>query len=55
MFESLSGKKVVIIGASSGIDLAIAEKMLAVGAKVVLSHVSQEKLDAAVALISGEI
>jgi NAD(P)-dependent dehydrogenase (short-subunit alcohol dehydrogenase family) len=55
MFESLSGKKVVIIGASSGIDLAIAEKMLAVGAKVVLSHVSQEKLDAAVALISGNI
>jgi NAD(P)-dependent dehydrogenase (short-subunit alcohol dehydrogenase family) len=55
MFESLSGKKVVIIGASSGIDLAIAEKMLAVGAKVVLSHASQEQLDAAVALISGEI
>lgn len=55
MFESLSGKKVVIIGASSGIDLAIAEKMLTVGAKVVLSHASQEKLDAAVALISGEI
>lgn len=55
MFESLSGKKVIIIGTSSGIDLAIAEKMLAVGAKVVLSHASQEKLDAAVALISGEI
>ena len=55
MFDSLSGKKVVIIGASSGIDLAIAEKLLSLGAKVVLSHASQEKLAAAVALISGEI
>jgi len=55
MFDSLSGKKVVIIGASSGIDLGIAEKLLSLGAKVVLSHASQEKLAAAVALISGEI
>ncbi len=36
MFDSLSGKKVVIIGASSGIDLGIAEKLLSLGAKVVL-------------------
>jgi len=55
MFESLSGKKVIIIGTSSGIDLAIAEKLLLLGAKVVLSHASQDKLDAAVALIPGEI
>jgi NAD(P)-dependent dehydrogenase (short-subunit alcohol dehydrogenase family) len=55
MFDSLSGKKVVIIGASSGIDLAIAEKLLTLGAKVVLSHASQEKFAATVALISGEI
>jgi NAD(P)-dependent dehydrogenase (short-subunit alcohol dehydrogenase family) len=55
MFQSLSGKKVVIIGTSSGLDLAIAEKMVEVGAKVVLSHSSQEKLNEAIALISGEI
>ncbi|MBE9036363.1 SDR family oxidoreductase [aff. Roholtiella sp. LEGE 12411] len=55
MFQSLSGKKVVIIGTSSGLDLAIAQKMVEVGAKVVLSHSSQEKLNQAIALISGEI
>jgi NAD(P)-dependent dehydrogenase (short-subunit alcohol dehydrogenase family) len=55
MFQSLSGKKVVIIGISSGVDLAIAKKMVELGAKVVLSHSSQEKLNEAIALISGEI
>lgn len=52
MFQLLSGKKVVIIGTSSGIDLAIAKKMVEVGAKVVLSHSSAEKLNEAMALIS---
>jgi len=51
MFQLLSGKKVVIIGISSGIDLAIAKKMVEMGAKVVLSHSSQEKLNEAMALI----
>ncbi|KYC42736.1 acyl carrier protein [Scytonema hofmannii PCC 7110] len=55
MFQLLSGKKVVIIGISSGVDLAIAQKMVEVGAKVILSHSSQEKLNEAMALISGEI
>ncbi|MEH2221571.1 SDR family oxidoreductase [Nostoc sp.] len=55
MFQSLSGKKVVIIGISSGVDLAIAQKMVEVGAKVILCHSSQEKLTEATALISGEI
>ncbi len=55
MFQLLSGKKVVIIGLSSGLDLAIAKKMVEVGAKVVLSHSSQEKLNEAMALIAGEI
>jgi NAD(P)-dependent dehydrogenase (short-subunit alcohol dehydrogenase family) len=52
MFQLLSGKKVVIIGISSGIDLAIAKKMVEMGAKVVLSHSSQERLNEAMALIS---
>lgn len=55
MFQSLSGKKVVIIGISSGLDLALAQKMVEVGTKVILSHSSQEKLNEAMALISGEI
>lgn len=55
MFELLSGKKVVIIGMNSGVDLAIANKMLELGAKVVLSHPSSEKLNQAIGLIYGEI
>ncbi|MBW4673928.1 MAG: SDR family oxidoreductase [Desmonostoc geniculatum HA4340-LM1] len=55
MFQSLSGKKVVIIGISSGIDLAIAQKLVELGAKVILTHSSPEKLNEAIALISGEI
>ncbi|MEA5603823.1 SDR family oxidoreductase [Nostoc sp. UHCC 0252] len=45
MFQSLSGKKVIIIGASSGIDLAIATKTSQLGASVVVSGSSQEKLN----------
>ncbi|MFN6563895.1 MAG: SDR family oxidoreductase [Nostoc sp. ChiSLP01] len=45
MFNSLSGKKVVIIGASSGIDLAIATKTAELGASVVISGPSQDKLN----------
>lgn len=55
MFESLLGQKVVIMGLSSGLDLAITQKMLEVGAKVVLSHASQEQLDRALMEISGEV
>ncbi len=55
MFNSLSGKKVVIIGLSSGLDLAIAKKVLEVGARVVISNSSQEKLNQAMELISGEV
>ncbi|RCJ25084.1 acyl carrier protein [Nostoc minutum NIES-26] len=45
MFQSLSGKKVVIIGASSGIDLAIATKIAQLGASVVISSPAQDKLN----------
>lgn len=45
MFQSLSGKKVVIIGASSGIDLAIATKTSQLGASVVISGSVQDKLN----------
>ena len=37
MFQSLLDKKVVIIGASSGIDLAIASKTAEMGASIVIS------------------
>jgi NAD(P)-dependent dehydrogenase (short-subunit alcohol dehydrogenase family) len=55
MFESLSGQKVVIIGINSGVDLAVAKKTLEQGASVVLSHSSQEQLNAAMESLSGEV
>ncbi|NER96720.1 MAG: SDR family oxidoreductase [Symploca sp. SIO1B1] len=55
MFESLSGQKVVIIGINSGVDLAIAKKTAELGASVVLSHYSQDKLNEAMESLPGEI
>ena len=55
MFQSLSGQKVVIIGINSGVDLAIAKKTTELGASVVLSHYSQDKLSEAMESLSGEI
>lgn len=52
MFQSLSGKKVVIVGAGSGIDLAIAQKTAELGASVVLSS-PQDKLNQAMKLVLG--
>lgn len=55
MFQSLSSKKVVIIGASSGLDLAIAKKTAELGASVVMSIHSQDKLNQATELVSFHI
>ena len=55
MFESLSGKKIVILGEGSGLDLAIIRKLPKLGAKLVLAIPSQEKLNQAGELISSEI
>ncbi len=55
MFDSLFGKKVVIIGASSGIGLAVAKKTAELGAEVVMSSRSQDKLDRAMELVSGQV
>ncbi|MBR8837987.1 MAG: SDR family oxidoreductase [Stigonema ocellatum SAG 48.90 = DSM 106950] len=54
MFQSLSGKKVVIIGASAGIDLAVAKKTAELGASVVISC-SGNKLNQAMESVSGQI
>ena len=54
MFQSLSGKKVVIVGAGSGIDLAIAQKTAELGASLVISSL-QSKLDQAIELFSEQV
>ncbi|HZZ67664.1 MAG TPA: SDR family oxidoreductase [Phenylobacterium sp.] len=46
---TLQGQKVVVIGGSSGIGLAVAQAALAEGAQVVIGSSSPEKVDAAVA------
>ena len=55
MFNSLSDQKVVVIGTSSGLDLAIAQQLVAVGAKVVLTHSDPAKLQQAIESLAGEI
>ena len=55
MVNSLSGKKVVIVGASSGIGLAVAKQTAELGASVVISSRSQDKLDRAKESIPGQV
>lgn len=55
MFQLLSGKKVVIIGASSGIGLAVARKAAELGASVVMSSRSQDKLNRAMESVTGQV
>jgi NAD(P)-dependent dehydrogenase (short-subunit alcohol dehydrogenase family) len=55
MFPELLGKKVVVIGASSGIGFAVAKLSAELGADVVMSSRSPEKLDRAKESISGTL
>ncbi|HEY1560763.1 MAG TPA: SDR family oxidoreductase [Caulobacteraceae bacterium] len=51
---SLKGKKVVVVGGSSGIGYAIAEAALAEGAKVVIASSKAENVTAAAARLGGD-
>jgi NAD(P)-dependent dehydrogenase (short-subunit alcohol dehydrogenase family) len=51
----LQGKKVVIIGGSSGIGLAAAKAAAAEGAQVIIASRSEEKLRKAAAEIKGKV
>ena len=55
MFQDLSNKKVVVIGASSGIGLAVAKKTAELGAHVVMSSRSIDKLNQAMTFVSGRV
>ncbi len=50
---SLKGKKVIVIGGSSGIGLATARAAAAEGARVLIASRSREKLEQAGAIIGG--
>ena len=52
---TLDGKKVVVIGGSSGIGLGIAEASVTAGAITVIASRSSEKLDAASKHIGGDV
>ncbi len=51
MFQHLSSKKIVVIGASSGIGLAVSRKTAQLGAYVVMSSRPRDKLNQAIASI----
>lgn len=51
--ERFAGKTAIVTGASRGIGLAIAERLVADGAKVVVTARKQEPLDVAVARLGG--
>lgn len=51
----MEGKRVVVVGGSSGIGLATAKAALEAGAKVLIAGRSQEKLEKAKAAVGGKI
>ncbi|MER7986146.1 SDR family oxidoreductase [Streptomyces noursei] len=53
MTRRFEGKTAIVTGASRGIGLAIAERLVAEGAKVVVTARKQEALDEAVARLGG--
>ncbi|CAG7572149.1 NAD(P)-dependent dehydrogenase (short-subunit alcohol dehydrogenase family) [Barrientosiimonas humi] len=53
MSNRLNGKVAIITGASRGIGLAVAQRLVSEGAKVVITARKQEALDAAVAELGG--
>ena len=53
MSTRLTGKTAIVTGASRGIGLAIAERLVAEGARVVITARKQEALDEAVATLGG--
>jgi NAD(P)-dependent dehydrogenase (short-subunit alcohol dehydrogenase family) len=52
---NLEGKKVVVIGGSSGIGLGIAQASAVIGATIVIASRSAQKLKAASKLIAGQV
>ena len=47
MYGSLQGQRVLVVGGSSGIGLAVAQQACEVGASVTIASRSMDKLDAA--------
>jgi len=52
---ALAGKRIAIVGASSGIGLATARKSAAAGARVMMVSRSERKLEAAASRIAGSV
>ncbi len=55
MQENLSNQRIVITGITGGIAKAIAKRLLAAGAEVIVSARSQEKLEQSLADLTGKV
>jgi NAD(P)-dependent dehydrogenase (short-subunit alcohol dehydrogenase family) len=53
--NGLQNKRVVILGGSSGIGLAVAEEAISQGAKVVIASSNRERVQKAVESVGGEV
>ena len=51
--STLQGKKVVVLGGSSGIGLEVSRAALAQGAEVVIASSNQQRIDQAIAELGG--
>lgn len=53
--KRLEGKRAIVTGAASGIGLATVRRLLAEGARVVMSDVRQDAIDAALRGLTGDV
>ncbi|KAL6900389.1 NAD(P)-binding protein [Trichoderma evansii] len=53
--NKLQGRRVLVVGGSTGVGFCVAEAALEHGAQVIISSSNQKKLDAAVARLQGHI
>src|SRR6201987_2017575 len=52
--SELSGKRIVVLGGSSGIGLAVAQQVVALGARAIIASSNADRVKQAVATLDGK-